>query len=138
MMMHYPSFFFASMILIFGEQLWLSDAFIPLLAQSSISLRSIKIEHRQNIRSSALFAIKGPVRYSANDWYDCLSTLPSSRILARTKYHILVFTVWSAILTLAYKTIGSKWMVIPAAVHSILGAALSLLLVFRTNSSYDR
>lgn len=89
-------------------------------------------------RPSALFAIKGPVRYSANDWFDCLSTLPTSRILARTKYHIFVFTIWSAVLTLAYKTVGSKWPVIPSAVHSILGAALSLLLVFRTNSSYDR
>lgn len=85
-------------------------------------------------------AIVGPVRYSTRDWVDCIRTLPSSRILARTKWNILCFMGWTTFVTILFKVVA-KQMVrfqIPPTVHSVLGPALSLLLVFRTNSSYDR
>jgi len=78
----------------------------------------------------------GPIRYSTGDWLNCITTLPTSRILRRTKYNILFFTAFSAFLTWLYKY---KFLfTLPATVHSIAGAALSLLLVFRTNAAYDR
>jgi len=82
-------------------------------------------------------AIEGPTRYSTTDWIDCLRTLPTSRILQRTKWNIFWWGLWSTFVTVAFKLTKLK-LQIPAAVHSVLGPALSLLLVFRTNSSYDR
>lgn len=84
-----------------------------------------------------LNAIRGPVRYSTNDWWECLLTLPTSRILSRTRFSILCNTLWTSFLVFYF-----KWKKInlsfPPIPHSILASALSLLLVFRTNSSYDR
>jgi putative membrane protein len=82
-------------------------------------------------------AIIGPVRYSTSDWVDCIKTLPSSRILKRTKGNILFMTAWTLIWTYIYK-INKITTALPSTIHSILGSALSLLLVFRTNSAYDR
>lgn len=82
-------------------------------------------------------AIVGPVRYSVNDWFECLTTLPSSRILRRTKFNILSNAIWTAIVTFLYQKKMLSF-VLPGIIHSILGPALSLMLVFRTNSAYDR
>jgi len=81
--------------------------------------------------------IKSPVRYSTQDWWDCLVSLPSSRILARTKKCITFFTLWALLVTIAYKFFRLQFT-LPASINSVLGSALGLLLVFRTNSSYDR
>ena len=48
----------------------------------------------------------------------------------------MFFTAFSAFLTWLYKF--KILVTLPATVHSIAGAALSLLLVFRTNAAYDR
>ena len=82
-------------------------------------------------------AIIGPVRYTTRDWIDCLFTWPSSRILARTRHHMLFFTLWTSILCSLYHW-KQYTFILPTIIHSILGSVLSLLLVFRTNSSYDR
>ena len=79
----------------------------------------------------------GPVRYSTEDWIENISSLPTSRILARTKYNILFVTIWTAFWTMLYMT-KKLTVSLPVSVHSILGSALGLLLVFRTNASYDR
>lgn len=87
--------------------------------------------------------IKGPWRYSSDDWLQCLYSLPTSRILKRVKYNILFLTLWTAFWTYFFTNsrLGLnfiKSLNFPASVHSILGTALGLLLVFRTNTSYDR
>jgi len=87
--------------------------------------------------------IKGPWRYSSDDWLQCLYSLPTSRILKRVKYNILFLTLWTAFWTYFYKHAQLSFNFInslhfPVSVHSILGTALGLLLVFRTNTSYDR
>ena len=91
--------------------------------------------HRYKMKP--LMAIKGPIRYSSNDWVECLATLPSSRILQRTKWAILSNFMWTTFLVIMYKSFKLTFA-FPSIVHSIVGSALSLLLVFRTNSSYDR
>lgn len=92
--------------------------------------------HQLN-RVTRLNAIKGPVRYSSKHWLECILTIPTSRVLARTCLQIILFTAWSAFLTWLHMT-GRKNLAIPAIMHTTLGSALSLLLVFRTNSGYDR
>jgi putative membrane protein len=83
-------------------------------------------------------AIQGPVRYGTGDWISCIKSLPTSRILRRTRLNILFFTVWAFILTALHKVAGFTWLQLPPSLTSVLGPTLSLLLVFRTNSSYDR
>jgi ion channel-forming bestrophin family protein len=82
-------------------------------------------------------AIKGPVRYSTDNWIECLTTWPTSRITQRIKGSLSFVTIWTILLTGLYKQLSIKW-IFPAAIHSIVGSTLSLLLVFRTNSAYDR
>jgi len=92
---------------------------------------------KQKSRSSLYMVIKGPVRYTATDWLDCLRSLPSSRILKRVRSSVLLMAAWTALLAYIYK-VKSFTSSYPPSVHSILGSALGLLLVFRTNTSYDR
>jgi putative membrane protein len=58
-------------------------------------------------------------------------------ILQRTKYSIFANFIWTTILVTVFETFKISFC-LPSFLHSILGSALSLLLVFRTNSSYDR
>ena len=60
--------------------------------------------HVSSKKSSVItMGIKSPVRYSTQDWLDCIVSLPTSRILARTKKCIAFFTLWAMFVTIAYK-----------------------------------
>ena len=78
-------------------------------------------------------------RYDPNNWTSHLCDVEGSmvrEILSR----VLASVVWAAIVTFAYKlwpAIFQK-LSIPITAHSLTGTALGLVLVFRTNSSYDR
>lgn len=117
-------------------------ASIILVACLSIST-SFKVENTRvnkywkRIYRPVSMAIIGPVRYSTADWVECLYTLPSSRILNRTKPSIAFFCLWTSLLVMLSnaKIINVP---LPLSLHALVGSALSLLLVFRTNSSYDR
>jgi putative membrane protein len=87
--------------------------------------------------SIALNALKRHPRYSSASWKESLLTLPSSRILARIRSFILFIVAWTTGLTILYK-LKILRLFLAGTVHAILGSALSLLLVFRTNSSYDK
>ena len=75
------------------------------------------------------------IEYDAHDWRGHLLDIKGSmvrEILAR----VLVCVVWSALVVAVHKYI---WPIgISSTVHSLVGVALGLLLVFRTNASYDR
>lgn len=96
-----------------------------------------RVSKEGTLTSSRLHAIKGPARYSSNHWLECILTIPTSRVLMRTGMQIVIFTAWSAFLTWLHMT-GRRKLAIGGMVHSTLGSALSLLLVFRTNSGCDR
>ena len=88
-------------------------------------------------------SIQGPVRYGSNDWILCLSSLPTSRILKKVQFFVLFTTIWSASIvilkqrfTLMFPILKS--LSISTIPHSLASTALGLLLVFRTNASYDR
>lgn len=105
--------------------------------RSSLHQKLISNDKLRCRKSALSMAIKGPVRYTTSDWIDCLVTWPTSRIMNRIKYSLLIMTLWTTFLTWLYKAKSIKFL-FPAAIHSIAGSTLSLLLVFRTNSSYDR
>ena len=58
-------------------------------------------------------------------------------VLPRVIPYTLVMVVWSLALILFFEFTGLKFEMSSQA-HSIVGVALGLLLVFRTNTSYDR
>ena len=57
-------------------------------------LSTTPLRHRAAKTTSLRMAIEGPVRYSSADWIECIKSLPSSRILKRTKFNIAFFTAW--------------------------------------------
>lgn len=75
-------------------------------------------------------------RYSTKDWLHNLMTIRSSALLKRIKGVLIVNTVWSILIYginkfIGFNSPGSK-------AHGLLGGALGLLLVFRTNTAYNR
>ena len=75
-------------------------------------------------------------RYSTADWLHNLWTIPTSRLLHRIKNVIAANFVWSCIVHAAYSFF--KFQSPGSRCHSLLGGALGLLLVFRTNTAYNR
>jgi putative membrane protein len=79
------------------------------------------------------------IQYDPHRWTDHLFDLKGSmvrEILGRVSLSVL----WSVLITVVYQ-LGRHALpefVVPETAHVIVGGALSLLLVFRTNSSYDR
>jgi len=77
-----------------------------------------------------------PRRYSTNDWRRVLWQTPQSTVLRRVMQPVLSIMVFSLIVSLVYWALP-----VPALSfkpHSLVGSALSLLLVFRTNAAYTR
>jgi putative membrane protein len=75
------------------------------------------------------------IQYDPHRWFDHLFDFKGS-LLPEITWRVLACVVW-AIGVVAFH----HWVRpvdIPATVHTLVGTALGLLLVFRTNSSYDR
>ena len=76
------------------------------------------------------------VRYAAIDWAHNMWTLPQSLVLQRIQSP-LIFVMVTTFLVCAL----NHFLVLPKVSslgHTLLGSALGLLLVFRTNKAYDR
>ncbi len=75
------------------------------------------------------------IQYDPHRWFDHFFDIRGSmvrEILAR----VALCVAWSVAVTTAYQR---GWPVaIPSTLHVLVGTALGLLLVFRTNASYDR
>lgn len=78
-------------------------------------------------------------QYDPHRWTDHLFDIRGSMV-----YEILgrvsLCVIWSIVITAAYQFGGEVMhhIAIPETCHALVGGALGLLLVFRTNSSYDR
>lgn len=75
------------------------------------------------------------INYDPHKWLDHFFDVRGSmvrEILGRVALCVL----WSVAVVAAYKS-GVK-LAIPSTIHTLVGLALGLLLVFRTNASYDR
>ncbi len=77
--------------------------------------------------------------YDPHDWTSHLFDIEGSlvhEILGR----VTACFIWATVITLLY-LYGDHWLdnlAIPETAHSLIGTSLGLLLVFRTNASYDR
>ncbi|CAM9754609.1 unnamed protein product, partial [Hapterophycus canaliculatus] len=76
-------------------------------------------------------------RYSSEAWWHNLRTLPSSVILHRIKHPLLAQTLWATAVSLIHAALGGVHSM-SIKPHTLLGSALGLLLVFRTNAAYQR
>jgi putative membrane protein len=75
------------------------------------------------------------IQYNPKRWLEHLFDVKGSLILEVTP-RVLSCMVWSVAVVAFHRYVGK--VDIPETIHTLLGVALGLLLVFRTNSSYDR
>jgi hypothetical protein len=90
------------------------------------------------VRSGDVQHIPQAERYSTKDWLHNLRTLPTSRLLRRIRQVVFWNFIWSTFVYVMYSTVPIKFESPGARAHSLLGSALGLLLVFRTNTAYNR
>ena len=81
-------------------------------------------------------------RYTSRDWLLCLLTLPTALEFRRVFSQLLANTVFAVMVWWGYvkfpETVGFLVAGLHPGAHLLLGGALGLLLVFRTNTAYDR
>lgn len=83
-------------------------------------------------------------RYSASDWWANVKSLPRSTILRAIQGPVITVMVWSLLVSILHGLLRrfapsvQHVMCISSKPHSFLVSALGLLLVFRTNSAYQR
>ena len=81
------------------------------------------------------------IRYSASDWFHNVVTLPNSTTLREIRGPVGCIAGWSTLVSLVYRVAGprvAKTMCLGTAPHSLIASSIGLLLVFRTNSAYQR
>lgn len=87
-------------------------------------------------------------RHSAKDWIHNVASLPHSSILRDIRDPVLAVVSWSTLVSVVHRLLMTStnpvWgglggqMQVGATAHSFLVSSLGLLLVFRTNSAYQR
>eukprot|EP00536_Pseudo-nitzschia_multiseries_P014940 jgi/Psemu1/291731/fgenesh1_pg.793_\ len=83
-------------------------------------------------------------RYSSRDWWHNTLSLPNSAILKAVRGPVLFMSCWAGVLSILYRHLLSvnphvaDIMCLSSTPHSLMSSALSLLLVFKTNSAYQR
>ena len=86
--------------------------------------------------------IVAPERNKSSHWFRNLVSIPSSRTLQRIWAHLsaILATACVVMLHMHFWPDNLLWLVkgLSTTIHSLVGGALGLLLVFRTNSAYDR
>jgi predicted membrane chloride channel (bestrophin family) len=83
-------------------------------------------------------------RYSASDWLHNFYSIPRSAILRDMQPPLTTIFFWSVSVSIVHKLLkifypaAASFICISSTPHSFLVSALGLLLVFRTNSAYQR
>jgi len=75
------------------------------------------------------------VDYNPKSWFSQLFAIHGS-IAPKIILRIILAALWSAAIVLVHRKVHPVG--IPSIVHTLVGLALGLLLVFRTNASYER
>lgn len=75
------------------------------------------------------------IHYDPHKWLDHFFDIKGS-LVREISSRVAICVAWSALVAYAHTRHFS--VSIPASVHGLVGTALGLLLVFRTNASYDR
>mmetsp|Transcript_5281 Transcript_5281/g.9702 ORF Transcript_5281/g.9702 Transcript_5281/m.9702 type:complete len:476 (+) Transcript_5281:78-1505(+) len=91
------------------------------------------------------FADPNDKRYSASDWKHNIVSLPNSSIAREIKGPVGWITAWSTLVSIVYKICNARGlnhitnsMCLGTTPHSLIASSVGLLLVFRTNSAYQR
>ena len=71
----------------------------------------------------------------SKDWLHCLSTWPQSYVLRRISNPLASIVVWSSLVAAWYAVFNPVAKPLGTGMHTLVGGALSLLLVFRTNTA---
>lgn len=87
--------------------------------------------------SSANDALQQNNRHSSSDWLYNVQSLPQSQVLREVRGPVLASAGWALVVSLVQRVVPVS-LSIPATAHGFLVSALGLLLVFRTNSAYQR
>ncbi|CAM9692282.1 unnamed protein product [Pylaiella littoralis] len=95
-----------------------------------------EVTFRSGFEGEAL-TIPQAERYSSSAWWHNLRTLPTSVILHRIKHPLLAQIFWATAVSLLHAALGGVHSM-SIKPHTLLGSALGLLLVFRTNAAYQR
>lgn len=84
--------------------------------------------------------IPQPGRYSSTDWFNNLCSIPASSLLRRIKGPITCTGLMAMLVCLLHYFLAplGRFPSLGLQAHSLLGSALGLLLVFRTNTAYAR
>ena len=75
------------------------------------------------------------IEYDTRDWRRNLF-LVRGTVAPRIAWRVLLFAAWSAAVVLFHQFVHP--VAVSSTVHTLVGVALGLLLVFRTNASYER
>lgn len=75
------------------------------------------------------------IQYDAHKWLDHLFDIKGS-MLREITGRVLLVVVWAAIVVAFHLYVYP--VAVPSTVHALIGVALGLLLVIRTNASYER
>lgn len=80
--------------------------------------------------------------YNPKDWFTFIFKMHKADTFQRLKYMLITITIYSLIIAFIEQELfhvkESSLIKNTSLVHTLLGFVLSLLLVFRTNSAYDR
>mmetsp|Transcript_15351 Transcript_15351/g.30573 ORF Transcript_15351/g.30573 Transcript_15351/m.30573 type:complete len:401 (+) Transcript_15351:183-1385(+) len=113
----------------------------PSRSSSKAYVSHNKVTYRED---SNLGGIPRMERYTARDWLHNVYTLRTSSVLRQIKGPVTLCFWWGVLVSLLHRAIGraghaiGDHMLITKTPHSLLGSALGLLLVFRTNTAYAR
>jgi len=77
------------------------------------------------------------IDYDPHDWRHHLLDIKGSMV-KQIFYRVALCVAWSVVVVYVYEVHGVEQLAISEKGHVLIGVALGLLLVFRTNSSYDR
>mmetsp|Transcript_19980 Transcript_19980/g.29608 ORF Transcript_19980/g.29608 Transcript_19980/m.29608 type:complete len:518 (-) Transcript_19980:59-1612(-) len=101
-----------------------------------------EVKHRDPID---LGGLQRSDRYAAKDWLHNTITLPNSRVLRDIRFPVISMASWATFVSLLHRSLNKRGMInaakhmcIPTTPHSMMVSSLGLLLVFRTNSAYQR
>jgi ion channel-forming bestrophin family protein len=75
------------------------------------------------------------IEYDSHSWTHHLLDIKGS-VIRQVFWRVVLFVAWSAAVVLFHQYVRATH--VPTTVHTLIGVALGLLLVFRTNASYER
>lgn len=82
--------------------------------------------------------LESATQTQSKDWLHCVATWPRSYVLWRISNPLAAIVVWSSLVAAWHSVFNPVAQPLGTGMHTLVGGALSLLLVFRTNTAYNR